>query len=548
MACLPRALTIVASLFVVTAAWLGVATFASPQSAAPIDRTAIFVSDLHMGVGKDPENPGHWHPTEDFRWHDEFAAFLRHVNRSENGRVDLVLVGDVLELWQTREGENTCQHGNDAGCNEEEAKQRVTRVLEQHAAVFDALGAFVSGDNENRISIVPGNHDVALAFASVRAMVIKAIDAPAERVSVAEEGFWRSADGRVVAEHGQQVGRDPNAFTGWPRKPFVTRDGVRYLHQTWGENFVQSLFNRYENHYPVIDNLASESLGAKYAMKHLGFKATVKEAGEFARFLVFQQSWLQAKQFVGEQSTPAPDWDVKKIDQSTNEARWKFIAGSVGNDDPLAQALRDMAGDLPYIDDLSDEQLRAACDRRLALRERVGVAAAEPCLQRGNAGGVAEGVSAMIFSGTQAKAYRERLTELSKLAGGQPAFTTYVYGHTHHEHRACTPFAKNATWKPIVINDGAWQRTASEEVFCTLVEGMEPAQALKKLQPEDLPACYPFVRIRGETAPELRYWVQPKGAPDGAIHTTCVDAKISDACRTRPSDACPAHPDQSRGK
>lgn len=538
--------TLRARVFATIVGCMGMTPWAWSQDLAPGERTAVFVSDLHMGVGRDPKDPQRWHPTEDFRWHAEFASFLDAVNRAEHGRVDLVLVGDVLELWQTPAGEASCQNGSNAGCSEAEAKQRVGRVLEQHAAVFEALGKFVSRDTENRITIVPGNHDVAFAFESVRKMVLDAIGAPAERASVAIDGYWLSADGHVLAEHGQQVGRDPNAFHGWPHAPFVEKGGTRYLHQTWGEHFVQRLFNQYEIDYPVIDNLASESLGAKYAMKHLGYNASVQEAGKFARFLVFQQSWLQAKQFVGEQGSQTHDWDFTKIDQSTNSKRWEFIAASLGADDPLAGQLRAMSDELPPIEVLDKEQLRAACDRRLALREQLGTAAAEPCPQKGMAGSVGERVSTMIFSGTQAKAYRERLTDLKEQVGARSAFTTYVYGHTHHEHRACTPFAKDDGWKPIVINDGAWQRTASEEVFCTLIEGKEPSEALKDLQPEDLPACYPFVRIRASKAPELRYWVQPKGAADGAVHTTCTDAKVSHGCRTRPSDACPAHPDQSR--
>jgi UDP-2,3-diacylglucosamine pyrophosphatase LpxH len=523
---------------------------AAPVASAPSaasNRTAVFVSDLHLGVGKDPDNPNQWHETEDFRWHAEFAAFLQEIDASESGRVDLVLVGDVLELWQTLKDDTSCQHGSDAGCNEQEAKARTRRVIDQHAAVFDALGAFVSQENENRITIVPGNHDVALAFASVRHMVLDAIDAsPAERVTIALEGYWISQDGHVVAEHGQQVGRDPNAFRGWPSAPFVNLKGARHLHQTWGENFVQRMFNRYEEHYPLIDNLASESLGVKYAMKHLGFRASVEEVGRFAQFLLFQQSWLQAKQFAGGDAAGLPEWNLEEIDQSTSEARWKFIAGSIGRDDPLAQELDAMAAELPFIGLLSQEQLRAACERRLTLRANGGSTAAEACPQSGVLGSVSEGVSAMIFSGTQARAYRERLISIRERIGARSVpFATYVYGHTHHEHVACSPFATDADWQPRVINDGAWQRTASEEVFCTLVENRDPKEVLKKLRPEDLPACYPFVRIRGSADPQLRYWVQPQGA-EGSVQSSCTDATVSHACKARPADACPAHPNRSR--
>lgn len=47
-------------------------------------------------------------------------------------------------------------------------------------------------------------------------------------------------------------------------------------------------------------------------------------------------------------------------------------------------------------------------------------------------------------------------------------FSVFVYGHTHKEQAAYSPFAADAEWKPTVYNDGAWQRTAKPPVWCTI--------------------------------------------------------------------------------
>jgi hypothetical protein len=45
-------------------------------------------------------------------------------------------------------------------------------------------------------------------------------------------GFWMSPDGRIVAEHGHQVGNDVNRYDRWP---VITRDqrGTTYLERPW---------------------------------------------------------------------------------------------------------------------------------------------------------------------------------------------------------------------------------------------------------------------------------------------------------------------------
>ena len=63
------------------------------QAAPANDRTTIVLSDLHMGIGRDPS--GAWHPFEDARWASELGRFLTAVDAAGQSAVDLVLNGDT---------------------------------------------------------------------------------------------------------------------------------------------------------------------------------------------------------------------------------------------------------------------------------------------------------------------------------------------------------------------------------------------------------------------------------------------------------------------
>ena len=206
-------------------------------------RTIVIISDLHLGVGKDPAT-GDWHAFEDFRWAPEFTRFLAAVNKAGSGRTDLVLNGDTFELWQSLRDDCTVA---DVGCSEADARRRIGHVIAQHRDELDALADFARA-GENTVTIVPGNHDAALLFPAVAAAVVDALAVPAPRVRVELRGSWISPDGLVYAEHGHQIGHEVNRFEGWPT-PFVER-GQRFLRRPWGEQFVQAFYNDFERRYP----------------------------------------------------------------------------------------------------------------------------------------------------------------------------------------------------------------------------------------------------------------------------------------------------------
>ena len=123
-----------------------------------------------------------------------------------------------------------------------------------------AFGAFARA-GDNRVVVVPGDHDAALLFPSVGMRAVAAFDAPADRVVLAYEGFWRSVDGLIHVEHGHQIETRADRFEGWPR-PFITRSGRQHLARSQGQRTVQALFDAHEARYPIVDNLADDTAGA----------------------------------------------------------------------------------------------------------------------------------------------------------------------------------------------------------------------------------------------------------------------------------------------
>jgi UDP-2,3-diacylglucosamine pyrophosphatase LpxH len=546
-------LSILLSLWFAGSSW-GAADATCQRLTSPVPpagpRTAIFVSDLHLGVGRNPDDPARWHPVEDFRWAREFADFLDRVNQEEQGKVDLVLVGDVLELWQSL-CDTDCHHealDKNLGCAEAEAWARALRVVEQHQDVLDKLRWFAT-QGDNRVTIVPGNHDAALLFPSVARLLLDRIHAPAERLRIATEGYWWSADGKVLAEHGQQIGNDPNRFDGWPEHPFLERDGVRYLQQPWGEQMVQEIFNARERTSPTLDNLSEESLGFRLALASQPLGGKLASLRDLVRFLLFQTSWKQSTQGLGKKDSA--HFDLDAIRDAYKGAPQQFVLDFLPPDDPLRGALQEelrAGGPGVNINDLENEEILSLCAQRAVYNEGLPptVKPLPECLKTGGLGAVVQGLNDLL-PGAKNKRLSGFLTCLKDglPLGQRPTrqFTTYVYAHTHKERPGESPFSTKELWAPQIWNDGAWQRRMTPKQLCTIAfqKGYKgpkkEAEALLKIVPEDLPACYPYVRARwqaGKPDPEvaLLYWYQETGKTGEGGLPTCP-FKIQPDCEEK---------------
>jgi UDP-2,3-diacylglucosamine pyrophosphatase LpxH len=469
-------------------------------------RVTVFVSDLHMGPGKMAE--GVWTAFEDFRWAEDFAAFLTAIDEAGGGKTDLVFVGDAFELWQSSTVE-CASRKPDVGCSEAEAVRRMERALRDHADTIAAIGAFARKE-DNRVYFVPGNHDVALLFPEVSARLLDALDAP-ERAEVPTSGYWLSRDGRTYAEHGQQVAGDLNAYDDWPA-PFI--DGSeRHLRRSWGEQFVRSFYDAYERRYPVIDNINSVKAGVSWGLAHEKLQGLGTAVGRFLRFALTRTSRDQGDEFAGRGAGPA--WDVAAI----RAQKGTFLIESLADDDPLRdEATRAEVGEMDAeAAALTDDEILEICEERAAL------ATEQPPRARQCPSGPAAGdVAARLFSSRRKVLGRRLASALAEVRRSEPErepFQVFVWGHTHEaepERRVEAPQG----WGASVVNSGAWQRVVSQKWFETAAraKGLRKEDWISGIQLEELPRCYAFVRVAAPgAAPALRYW---SAGQDGRLGET----------------------------
>ena len=486
----------------------------SEQQFTPEQRLTIFISDLHFGVGKYQKNDQwYWHKEEDFRWDKEFTLFLRLIHEQGKGKTDLILNGDTFELWQSLK--QNCRHeeNKNLGCAQSEAMGRIRQVIDQHRSELNAIGLFADS-GENRVIIVPGNHDAALLFPDVASAVLKEIPHKSDRIRIAKEGYWLSANGLVYAEHGHQIGKEVNCFDLWPR-PFVEQEGQNYLQRPWGEQFVQDYYNQYEHIYPIIDNLANEQDGIRYGLKTEGPSGLAKAAGKFFRFFVFDTSWEQFQRSLGRKDGVEPQWDVDHIRQKMGD---RFLVESFPKDDPLRVEAETALGRKELglsLKDLSNVEILEICDKRASLLEEKKTIT--PCPRKDS--DLAAAAQKLLRS--RNAVYGEHLEHAYRLlvhAGKtKQRFEVFVYSHTHQADAGFNPFEGKTNWDPLVVNTGAWQRVVTPEQLEEIkqAEGVAQKDVLPTLEPEKLPPCYSVIRVepyskRRNLKAVLQYWQQNK--------------------------------------
>jgi UDP-2,3-diacylglucosamine pyrophosphatase LpxH len=473
----------------------------SPQS-----RLLVFISDLHMGVGKD-QSGKEWHPYEDFRWQKEFKLFLKEIDKLGKGETDLILNGDTFELWQSISDD--CRYENkNLGCGESDALSRIGRVLAEHKPELRALGEFANSGN-NRVILLPGNHDAAILFPEVGKAVLDAISAAKGRATILTEGYWLSADQRVYVEHGHQIGRQVNCFKDWTT-PFIEEKGRRYLQRPWGEQLVQEYYNQYEKKYRIIDNMSSELTGIGYGLVAEGPAGITEGVQKFFKFLLFQESWDQFAGWLGEEGE-LPVWDIKRI---RDEQRDRFLVESLPAGDPFravaVEALKE--NKLPLsLNDLSDEEIVEICDKRAAQKAKMDITEC-PRID----GSLGSGQDLVRSKRTIFGQHLENTYKLLALSGKtQWGFDVFLFGHTHREEGF---YPLKGNWNPLVKNMVAWQRVATPEQLEEIrkAEKLSVDKLLETLEPEQLPPCYTAIMIEPYTKEEgpnplLKFWREKGG-------------------------------------
>lgn len=175
-----------------------------------MSKVAIFVSDMHLGRGDE---------LEDFVPENEkaFVDFLRTQSDAYIGReVDLVLLGDFLDIWQV--ATDADKHAPDSTAIDLSVtvayeRERSREIVSAHPDTFAAFRRFLEADpTKRRVVCTPGNHDHSLVHPDVQRVVKQATVTgnPSLEGRVVFPLYYDAPELLTYAEHGSQFDDNNN--------------------------------------------------------------------------------------------------------------------------------------------------------------------------------------------------------------------------------------------------------------------------------------------------------------------------------------------------
>lgn len=289
-----------------------------PQRTQSTTHNYLFISDLHLSEGVDPETGKHSR-NEDFFYDDALARFIvYHVNLTNDRAADpiyqkpwkLYINGDFLEFLQVTSlpaaDDEILQHPDvkitdnvkkyGLGTSEPESVWKLQQIVDGHTLVFQALGWFLA-QPDNELIILKGNHDIELFWPAVQKGILDHIanqyhmwyrrasrgflpDSPLplnrhpekltpefrHRVSFPSHFAYEAP--LFFVEHGNQY--DPNnAFENFDNP--ILEDRPHLIELPSGSFFVRYFFNQVEQMHPFADNLRPLSRYINWVInQHLG--------------------------------------------------------------------------------------------------------------------------------------------------------------------------------------------------------------------------------------------------------------------------------------
>ena len=466
-------------MLVVAAALPGICRALPPPSPGKVaaanaqQRQLVVISDLHLGVGKRTESA--WYPYEDFRWPKALNGFLTEIGKAGNQQVDLVIAGDFLELWQPPD-QISCDGLANAKCSTKTMAAMTQHMVNAHGVELRALADFAEKGN-NKLYIVPGNHDAALLVPEVWSILAKALRADKGRVALVSTGIYTTPDGSVVIEHGHQIGADVNAFSHWPQL-IQHHGGKDYIDSPWGERFVQTLFNEKEKAYPIIDNLSPEAAGARLLMEDRGAWGSASDMARFVKFNLFDTTLAQKGQSLGRPGAAPPTCTKEQA----KGLGYRFFTEALPAEDTIRKAVeandpqaKQVQAELTVLaENLPDDELADICSKRTD-NSTLGATAQHLFVRPENV----------------------MRKHLEKRSAEFPAMKVFIYAHTHQLEQPWK-VGLSMTDNITVLNTGAFQRLIDMAGYDVRVKKMSLAKrsdGLSKISLESLAPCYSFVRV-----------------------------------------------------
>lgn len=249
----------------------------------------LVLSDLHLSTGA---RPGSRNALEDF-FHDEpFEELLAHYQGRGGARgVELILNGDIFDLLKVRiDGVWPTE------ITGEIAAEKLRLCLEGHPRFTSALKAFL-GNPRNRLTYLPGNHDLELLMPEAQALFLRYV-APGdigERVQfITHSDTYHLAEG-IQVRHGHQFERIHRIDYANPLHR--GRGGAPILTIPWGSLWIIEVMNPLKETHPFIDRVqpfARLMLGSLFFDPKLLLRFFWHSTFHFFRHRVFRiRSWWQ---------------------------------------------------------------------------------------------------------------------------------------------------------------------------------------------------------------------------------------------------------------
>lgn len=226
-----------------------------------MSRWIFVISDLHIGEGQ----------LDDFdkELEDHLVSFIQSLGLKQEP-VELVINGDFIDFvqatpWLGADLESTTDEGIPLCFTEAQSVAKFLMIKAAHEPVFLALRDFLTLRYDNRLVVLPGNHDADLFWPKVQRYFREAIcpKGCAAQFELCLARHYRPAGSEWLwIEHGHQL--DPvNSFIvggeeRWSRELppiFSARDGTRRLLECTGTRFLVRYLNRLDARYPYVDNV-----------------------------------------------------------------------------------------------------------------------------------------------------------------------------------------------------------------------------------------------------------------------------------------------------
>lgn len=241
--------------------------------------TIFVISDLHIGAGTlddcDPELQGC------------LVGFLQDL-ASHDSPVELVINGDFLDFAQAEPWrsdpkgglllESQTETGIPLCFTEWQSVQKLEAIAAAHAPIFTALNRLLASNADNRLVVIPGNHDADFFWPKVQDLFSEKVCGPAthlaKRIEFHLARVYRPARARDVwIEHGNHYDplnsflvkevdpdlgsyRDPKLFWDAENPPiFRDRNNEERLYECIGTRFLIKYLNGLDAAYPFVDNV-----------------------------------------------------------------------------------------------------------------------------------------------------------------------------------------------------------------------------------------------------------------------------------------------------